>query len=454
MSTTAIVRVDPKTLLIGPNVRKETTLRKEFVASVELHGVLVPIIAQESPDGLEVVDGQMRTLAAVDAGLAEVPVFVQPVIADEASRIVEQIVVNEDRAGLTAPDHVAAIAQLALDFKMPAAEVAKRTGATKDQVAAAVKASKSPQATAALGEEGVTLELAAKIAEAGLSKADTERVLASRWNKEHALQQILDERAKLQKITQLERDVKKSGVPLAAKPSTDEHGYSYSSAEKNKHRYLTSLVDKETGEPVRVEEHADCPGHAAWVGVKGYQGSVEVQYLCTDPAKHGHRDKNKAVPKKLTDEERQQRQIEKARADLWPSINTVRVDWVRGVLLPRKTMPAGWEALVIADLTGEYSRAEAWTPWKDTACELLGLSTGDGWDAKTTAIREYARKSVANASRVALGLLVARHEHAIAEAKAKGWATISPAYLRLLATWGYPLSELERELVDAAAVTS
>ncbi|MFJ3385615.1 MULTISPECIES: ParB/RepB/Spo0J family partition protein [unclassified Curtobacterium] len=88
-----VVRVDPATLIVAANVRSNTKVTKEFIASVKLHGVLVPITAQEAEDGLRVVDGQRRTLAAVEAGLAEVPVFVVAPLED-AARIVDQVVVN------------------------------------------------------------------------------------------------------------------------------------------------------------------------------------------------------------------------------------------------------------------------------------------------------------------------------------------------------------------------
>ncbi|NLP82609.1 ParB N-terminal domain-containing protein [Microbacterium sp. CFH 90308] len=442
MSTTAIVRVDPKTLLIGPNVRKEVTLRKEFVASVQQHGILVPIIAQQTADGLEVVDGQMRTLAAVDADLTEVPVFVQPAIVDEASRIVEQIVVNEDRAGLTTTDHVAAIAQLALDFKLPAAEIAKRTGATKTQVAAVVTASKSPHATAAIGQEGVTLELAAKIAEAGLSKADTKRVIEARWNKDHALQQILDERAAAARTKELEKETKAAGVAIAAKPSTGD----YYAKEKNKHLFLDQLVDRATDKPIALAEHADCPGHAAYVGVRGYNGKVEVHYLCTDPAKNGHRDKNRAAPTKLTPAEREQKQLEKARAEQWLSVTTVRTTWVREQLLTRRTMPTGWDLFLLHDLTETHARA--WGQWQKLALELLQrpAAEDDWYPARTLAA--WAAEKPINAARAALASVIARHE---AELGVKGgWSKVSPVYLRLLAEWGYGLSEIEQAIVDAA----
>lgn len=453
MSTTTVVRVDPKTLLVGPNVRKEVTLRPEFVASIREHGVLVPILAQEATDGLEVVDGQMRTLAAVDADLAEVPVFVQPAPVDDAARIVEQIVVNEDRAGLTAPDHVAAIAQLALDFKMPAAEIAKRTGTSKDDVASIVTASKSKTATAVIGREGFTLELAAKIADADLNEAETQRVVDSHWNKDHTLQQILDERARAVRVAELEAEAVAAGVPLAAKPSKDAYGYNYSTGEKNKHVLLGNLVDAKTGKAVTLAKHKSCPGHAAYVGVIGYGREVAVHYMCIDPAKSGHRDKNKAAPVELTDAERAQKQLEKERAALWPSITTVRQTWIREQLLPRRgALAPGWERLIVADLTEEYSRTWGW--WHELACELLALKvSGDAYDRHTKALRVHAAKTPAGAVRTALASLIARHEYSVTDAKARGPQTISPLYLGLLVSWGYELSEVEQGIVDDAAAT-
>lgn len=76
MTEDTIVRLDPTLLLVGPNVRKEVDLSKEFVSSIKQLGVRVPITAALTADGYEVIDGQRRTLAAVDAGLKEVPVFV------------------------------------------------------------------------------------------------------------------------------------------------------------------------------------------------------------------------------------------------------------------------------------------------------------------------------------------------------------------------------------------
>ena len=54
--------LDPATLVIGDNVRDSAALVPQFVASIAEHGVLQPITAVRTDDGIEVRDGQRRTL--------------------------------------------------------------------------------------------------------------------------------------------------------------------------------------------------------------------------------------------------------------------------------------------------------------------------------------------------------------------------------------------------------
>src|ERR1700752_3923775 len=61
------------------NVRDAAAIDAEFVASVKEHGVLTPIAAVRGRDGVvRVRAGQRRTLAAREAGLPTVPVYVRP----------------------------------------------------------------------------------------------------------------------------------------------------------------------------------------------------------------------------------------------------------------------------------------------------------------------------------------------------------------------------------------
>ena len=102
-----IEHIDPHSLVLDTNVRDEAALGVRFVASIKEHGVLTPIAAVRDRDGqLRVRSGQRRTLAAREAGLASVPVYVRTATAGEddkaelVERVSEQIVENDQRAQL------------------------------------------------------------------------------------------------------------------------------------------------------------------------------------------------------------------------------------------------------------------------------------------------------------------------------------------------------------------
>ena len=75
--------LDPRRLLVDVNIRTDAQLDKAFIASIKEHGVLVPITAVRTTAGeVRVRFGHRRTLAAIEAGLATVPV---EIIGDEAT---------------------------------------------------------------------------------------------------------------------------------------------------------------------------------------------------------------------------------------------------------------------------------------------------------------------------------------------------------------------------------
>jgi len=447
MATDTIVRVDPTTLLVGPNVRKEVELSQEFVASIKLHGVLVPIVAQETEDGLDVVDGQRRTLAAVDAGLKEVPVFVGGKVATDAQRIVEQLVVNGDRESVSRVDQVAAVKQLALDFKMPVTQVAKKLGITKQTVQQAIAIGGSDTAMNVMEAKSLTLEQAAKLAEHPELTADEVDQVLRFGNFDHTLQQILDGHADVELVAKLRAETEAAGVRVVARPTPP-----YSSEEKNKHRYLSDLVDKATGGRVTAELHASCAGHAAAVGKRGgysYSDAVEVRYVCTDPAKFGHRDANRQAPTPLTEAEKAERAENAAIAKVWPSIVEVRQTWIREELLTRKVTPAGWET-VVGWVTFEAAGTGGSYEWGPFSAKLLGVEqVGYG----TSSVRSWVDSHPTKVATALLATAIAQLEQSAGVSKSwKGWrARMLPEYLGLLQKWGYQLSDVEQSLVDAKA---
>lgn len=134
--------LDPHSLMLELNVRDAADLDAQFVASIKEHGVLIPIAAVRSDDGtVWVRAGQRRALAAREANLSSVPVYVRPATAiDEAGqaveRLSEQIVENDQRRQLTEAQRARGIQQM-IDAGLSVTKVAKihRTNAPRPPLA-------------------------------------------------------------------------------------------------------------------------------------------------------------------------------------------------------------------------------------------------------------------------------------------------------------------------------
>ena len=74
-ATPTLEMLDPATLTVDINVRKDAALTSDFIASIKEHGVMEPVIAHRNDDGtVHVLMGQRRTRAAVEAGRPLTPV--------------------------------------------------------------------------------------------------------------------------------------------------------------------------------------------------------------------------------------------------------------------------------------------------------------------------------------------------------------------------------------------
>ena len=148
--TGTLEHLDPTTLVIGENVRDDAALDPHFLASVAEHGVLQPLTAVRTEAGVEVRDGQRRTLAAREAKLLAIPVYVLDAqLTDDkaatAERIAQQIVTNDQRAALTDAQRAKGIHQMLL-AGVSAAKVAKKLAVDRDTVTAAATVADSPAA--------------------------------------------------------------------------------------------------------------------------------------------------------------------------------------------------------------------------------------------------------------------------------------------------------------------
>ena len=154
-STPELLHLHPNDIEIEENVRFDPRLNRDFLASIEEHGVLVPVLAvrADSDDKPFVREGQRRIQAARQVGLESVPVYVRTVDGEDtaarAQRVIEQIVTNDHRAPLTEAERARGINQLLLEGVSPT-KVAKGLSTTKDAVAAAKVAIDSEKAMSAL----------------------------------------------------------------------------------------------------------------------------------------------------------------------------------------------------------------------------------------------------------------------------------------------------------------
>lgn len=450
MATDTIVRVDPKTLLVGTNVRKDTRLTPEFRASIKENGVRIPITAYEDGDGkLVVVDGQRRTLAAVDAAIAEVPVFVSEAPA-ENQRIIDQVVVNEQRSDLHEAEAVAAVQDLAL-FDMKAPTIAKRLGLEKDFVAAAVKVGASEAAKQVYAKHG-QLDIAETVAELEGQPEQAQLIgLAQPWQIREQGRAILLEKDKREIRAEIEA---LDGVSLVREP---EHN----TPDPQPLRYL--YVDdkrKESLDDLPFERVVALAGDGLvawpdWVDKGGRRGmgiaygvrGWKARGLFVEKWREESTARSKADdPEKLKAERRHVRETSK----IWVAASGVRIEWLQG-LVQRKTMPKGWEAIAahrMLQSQGSFSAAQM-------RAMLTILQTSEAPEART--IREslisYLDAHPTKATQIMLAIELGSIEGGGDFAK-RGWQgdwTIPlvkvQAYLKQLVEWGYELSEIEKQVV-------
>ena len=160
---------NPCDLALELNIRDAANLDKEFLASVAEHGVLSPIVAVEDNDGVvRVRAGQRRALAAREAGLAEVPVYIRRDhdTADDptVARVSQQMVENDHRLALTDAQRAAGVQQL-LDTGLSITKAAKKLAVPTVVVKNAKTVARSQTATEALNGGQLSLTEAAVLAE-------------------------------------------------------------------------------------------------------------------------------------------------------------------------------------------------------------------------------------------------------------------------------------------------
>lgn len=444
-----IREVAPGDLIVAANVRREVALTKEFVASVKQHGVKVPVIVQEGLTGLEVVDGQRRTLAAVEAGLSVIPVMVQTPVADDGARIVEQLVVNEHRSGLTNADQVEAIRDLAL-FGMSATAIARKVGEKKTTVDVALKVAEAPAAVGLMRDHQVSLESAALLAEVAAVDEEYAAELTDRLTHGYTIEYSVEQwrRGQMQKVKR-EEIAATSGVELIDAPTwedDDPRPIERLYVDEPMKQRLSEVPEKE----MRKLAGDGLCGYPIWEWA-GNERVVGVGYAVRgwrDRGLFGHAVKaGSSSSKPATPEEAEalkaERRAARERSKAWAIATESRLVFLQGVL-QRKTLPHGWEV----EVAHHVCRSSSNVNW-NVAKSLLQVEGIEGEYTGYLTLRRLLSENPTRAAHVALAVVLAEREGG-RDFDRKGWQTEGVAdYLRTLAGWGYQLTDVEREVVDS-----
>lgn len=448
MSTGAVEQVDPSTLEVAANIRTDVKLTKEFVASVKLHGVIVPIIVEQGVERYQVIDGQRRTLAAVDAGVKSVPVVVIDPMASASERIVDQLVVNEHREGLTQSEQVAAVKDLAL-FGMSATAIARKIGSPKKVVDVAIAVGGSEVAAAAMREHQVSLDDAAILAEFDddpEAQAELAEHASKGWHLAHTAQQHRDRRYAEVVAEQIRAT---DGVTLIERPSHDQ-------VDPLEIAYL--YLDAKLKEPVPFDRIAELAGDglcafpsSTWedgtrvwgigYAIKGWK----ARGLHTLSYKEASNGTSKPTTPEEVEAQKAERRVARENTKAWVSASAVRFAWLQE-LFGRKALPKGWELVVARHLVAVHSSGYSSTQWNAAITMLQLTHDGDAFSQRAT-VAAGLEANPTRAGFVALAGALASIEGGF-DFERKGWSqTATKAYLELLAGWGYELSEIEQSVV-------
>ncbi|MDE8669939.1 ParB/RepB/Spo0J family partition protein [Pseudarthrobacter sp. H3Y2-7] len=438
-ATPTLEMLDPATLTVDVNVRKDAALTADFIASIKEHGVMEPVIAHRKDDGtVHVLMGQRRTRAAVEARREAIPVMIIQ-SPEEAERIVTQVVENIQRAELTEADEADAYHQLSL-IGVSAAAIAKKTGRTKTTVESALKAKSSDAGAAALGK-GWSIEEALIMAEFEGNRDATAELESV----------IMDEPGQLLHVAQLLRDRRESAAALAAlTEELEAHGKiivedaGHYADEEN---LYVSAANRADGEPA-TDEDAN-----AYVISTDYRGQHNAKPAITGwkelgftPRYERYDGGRQAQKGPMTEEQKAERKTLIENNKSMVSATTVRRHFVKS-LLARKQAPKGWQYFTVHAITHHPETASGYDG--KVAAELVGAKVEESNAWAWNPLREHVAKTTARPEFSLIALVCAGYEKTIAKDSWRSPSQTHRDYLKQLVLWGYTASETEQIILDS-----
>ncbi|MEC3853928.1 ParB/RepB/Spo0J family partition protein [Paenarthrobacter ureafaciens] len=429
--------LDPTTLTVDINVRKDAALTPDFIASIKEHGVMEPVIAHRKDDGtVHVLMGQRRTLGAVEAGRDSIPVMIIS-SPEEAERIVSQMVENIHRTAMTDADEADGYHQLSL-LGLSAGDIATKTRRPQPTIEGALKAKASVAGTAALGK-GLTIDEALLMAEfEGDEEAtlELESVIQDEPDQLfHVAQQLRDDRAAAAALAAFIAELEAAGTSIVERPGYDDEETAG----------VTSL-NRADGEPA-TEEDANAVyirqvDNCEYTTVPVIVGWKELGFT----SRYGY-GSSSATKGPMTEEQKAERKTLIANNKAMESATTVRREFVK-TLLAKKQAPKGWQYFTVHAITHHADVARTYDG--EVAAEMVSAKTGGEKSWAWNPLRDHVAKSTARPEFSLIALVCAGYEKAIAKDSWRSPSQTHVDYLNQLVLWGYTCSEVEQIIIDSS----
>jgi ParB family chromosome partitioning protein len=128
-----------------PRGHVEDSRLDELARSIQSNGVIQPIIVRKTGDAFQIIAGERRWRAAMQAGLRRVPVVVRDVASGEDRSLLEMALIeNIQREDLNPIDEAHAYRRLSEEFRLTQEDIATRVGKDRASVANYVRLLKLP----------------------------------------------------------------------------------------------------------------------------------------------------------------------------------------------------------------------------------------------------------------------------------------------------------------------
>ena len=128
-----------------PRGHVEDSRLDELARSIQSNGVIQPIIVRKAGDAFQIIAGERRWRAAMQAGLRRVPVVVKEVASGEDRSLLEMALIeNIQRENLNPIDEAHAYRRLSEEFRLTQEDIATRVGKDRASVANYVRLLKLP----------------------------------------------------------------------------------------------------------------------------------------------------------------------------------------------------------------------------------------------------------------------------------------------------------------------